>query len=467
MSSNPQSTNEIIDLGIVQTQPILLYFKIGCILIITLVSLLFGLMPLYCNIKKSSKLLGIANAFSGGLFMGIGLFHLLPEAGENFQSYYMTPEGQKSIIVGQPLSYFIAFISYSLILFLEKVAFNSHSLTAHTHGEGRSHIHHDDLDEPLLNEFDEEENLKGRDIKNKNDIAEQFFVNTSNEKNKKVYHDCTNNIYYPTNRSSDNVINNKHYIEEHDSDEDENTLKNVLSSKGQFASFLQTRNILKNINPQHKMDKSLYAATKIIERTTKPQPFENCEHCDNCESTNKLIEVNINKNENINDNYNKSNFIPKEDKHNFTPTSVMTPYILLVALSLHGLFEGTALGVMHTLRNTIFLLLAILAHKWAESFALGISFYKSGTEKGTFIKMIVIFALFTPFGIVIGLLFAQAGNLIQGILLSISGGTFIYVSASEVIVEEFSVTKYKYRKYLFYLLGGILVGILKIFEVEE
>ena len=466
MSTQQPSTNEIIDLATYQTQPYLIYFKIGCILIITFVSLLFGLIPLFCNIKKSSKLLGFANAFSGGLFMGIGLFHLLPEAGENFESYYATPEGQKSIIFGQPLSYFIAFISYSLILFLEKVAFNSHALTAHTHGEGRSHVHHDDLDEPLLNEFDEEEPLQGKDIKNKNDLADEFF-NDPYEKNKKVFNDYPH-LYYPTNRSSDNVRINKIFIEENDSDEDENTLKNVLSSKGQFASFLQTRNILKNINPKHKMDKSLYAATKIIERTTQPQPFENCEKCDNCESKNKLIEVKINKNDNNkNENNQKSNFIPKEDKHNFTPTSVMTPYILLIALSLHGLFEGSALGVMHTLKNTIFLLLAILAHKWAESFALGISFFKSGTEKGTFIKMIVIFSLFTPIGIIIGLLFAEAGNLIQGILLSISGGTFLYVSASEVIVEEFSVTKYKYRKYLFYLLGGILVGILKIFEVEE
>ena len=466
MSTQQPSTNEIIDLATHQKQPYLIYFKIGCILIITFVSLLFGLMPLFCNIKKSSKLLGFANAFSGGLFMGIGLFHLLPEAGENFESYYATPEGQKSIIFGQPLSYFIAFISYSLILFLEKVAFNSHALTAHTHGEGGSHVHHDDLDEPLLNEFDEEEPLQGKDIKNKNDLADEFF-NDPYEKNKKVFNNYPH-LYYPTNRSSDNVRINHNFIEENDSDEDENTLKNVLSSKGQFASFLQTRNILKNINPKHKMDKSLYAATKIIERTTQPQPFENCEKCDNCESKNKLIEVKINKNDNNkNENDQKSNFIPKEDKHNFTPTSLMTPYILLIALSLHGLFEGSALGVMHTLKNTIFLLLAILAHKWAESFALGISFFKSGTEKGTFIKMIVIFSLFTPIGIIIGLLFAEAGNLIQGILLSISGGTFLYVSASEVIVEEFSVTKYKYRKYLFYLLGGILVGILKIFEVEE
>ena len=464
MSTKTQSPNEIIDLGTVQQSSILLYFKIGCIVIITFISLLFGFIPLFCNIKKSSKLLGFANAFSGGLFMGIGLFHLLPEAGENFESYYTTPEGQKSIIFGQPLSYFIAFISYSLILFLEKVAFNSHALTAHTHGEGRSHVHHDDLDEPLLNEFENEELLQVGDIKEKNDFVDEFF-NKNNDNKNKIYHDYPN-LYYHTNRSSDNIRVNNNLVDDFDSDEDENILKNVLSSKGQFASFLQTRNILKNINPKHKMDKSLYAATKIIERTTQPQPFEKCE---NCESSHKLIEVNLNNKDNKNEkgNLKKSNFHPKEDTHNFTPTSIMTPYILLIALSLHGLFEGSALGVMHTLKNTIFLLLAILAHKWAESFALGISFYKSGTEKSTFIKMIIIYSLFTPFGIVIGLIFAEAGKLIQGILLSISGGTFLYVSASEVIVEEFSITKYKYRKYIFYLLGGILVGILKIFEVEE
>ena len=419
-----------------------------------LVSLIFGLLPLYYNITKSSKFLGFANAFSGGLFMGIGLFHLLPEAQENFESYYLTPKGQKSVFYNQPLSYFIAFISYSLILFLEKVAFDSHALTAHTHGEEGTHIHHDDINQPLL---DDEEELALN--KKKRDIAEEFF-NPQNpfDKENNVYHDCTN-IYKSTTKSSDhgkiNGNKNNFLIEEkEDSDEDENTIKNVLSTKGQFASFLQTRNIMENKKTDKKLDKSLYAATKIIERATNPQKYDNYKFN---ESNNQLIELSKN------ENYEKN----KNEDHYFTPTSTMTPYILLIALSLHGLFEGTALGVMKTMRNTIFLLLAILAHKWAESFALGISFYKSGTEKGNFIKMIILFSLFTPFGIIIGLIFSGNGLLIQGILLSISGGTFLYVSASEVIVEEFSITKYKFWKYGFYLLGGVLVGILKIFEVEE
>ena len=203
-------------------------------------------------------------------------------------------------------------------------------------------------------------------------------------------------------------------------------------------------------NSDKKIDKSLFAASKIIERTIKKD--EHLKH-NNDNIKLKIVDSNEinNKNENI-------------TQHTFNPTSNMTPYILLIALSLHGLFEGIALGVMKTIRDLLFLLVAILAHKWAESLALGISFFKSGTERNIFIKMIVIFSLFSPSGIIIGILFSSAGYLIEGILLSVSGGTFLYVSASEVIVEEFAITKYKYKKYAFYLLGGILVGILKWYE---
>jgi len=207
-------------------------------------------------------------------------------------------------------------------------------------------------------------------------------------------------------------------------------------------------------NSDKKVDKSLFAASKIIERTIKKD-----EHI-KFHNNDKNMKLKIVDSNEINANINNNN-IPQ---HTFNPTSNITPYILLIALSLHGLFEGIALGVMKTIRDLIFLLIAILAHKWAESLALGISFFKSGTERNIFIKMILIFSLFSPSGIIIGILFSSAGYLIEGILLSVSGGTFLYVSASEVIVEEFAITKHKFKKYVFYLLGGILVGILKWYE---
>ena len=84
----------------------------------------FGLMPYYIKrFRTSTKFLSISNAFSGGLFLGIGLFHVLPEGAEMLEEYSL------------PWAYFCAYLSYALILFVEKVAFNSHSLI---HGHGNS-----------------------------------------------------------------------------------------------------------------------------------------------------------------------------------------------------------------------------------------------------------------------------------------------------------------------------------------
>ena len=196
-------------------------------------------------------------------------------------------------------------------------------------------------------------------------------------------------------------------------------------------------------NNNVKPDKNLMIVSKILDRNSSKS--------------------NINKNDDL---YLKENNSSNQinNDHVFNPTSSITPYILLIALSVHGIFEGIALGVMNTIRECSILFSAIILHKWAAAFALGISFYKSGTERDLFIKMIILFTSFGPIGIIIGMLFSDAGNLIKGIMLSISGGTFIYVAASEVIVEEFSLSKKTNIKFLWFLLGGLLTFILTFIE---
>ena len=199
-----------------------------------------------------------------------------------------------------------------------------------------------------------------------------------------------------------------------------------------------------NIKP----DKNLMIASKILDRNSSRPNKSNLNDLYLKEKNNSNIEIGTE---------NKNN-------HIFNPTSSITPYILLIALSVHGIFEGIALGVMNTIRECSILFSAIILHKWAASFALGISFYKSGTEKELFIKMILLFTSFGPIGIIIGMIFSDAGNLIKGIMLSISGGTFIYVAASEVIVEEFSLSKKTNIKFLWFLIGGLLTFILTFIE---
>ena len=176
-----------------------------------------------------------------------------------------------------------------------------------------------------------------------------------------------------------------------------------------------------------------------------------------------LIQVKNDKENNNNDKINEEEKNDKE-KEKEKEKNTLTPYVLLMALSLHGIFEGIALGVLNSNSEFIVLFIAIIAHKWAESFALGISFYNAGIQNKIFIEMLTIFTFFTPVGILIGMYFSKSGLLIEGIMLSISSGTFIYVSTSEVIVEEFSSKGSKYLKFFFYIMGGLLTVLLNILE---
>jgi len=47
-------------------------------------------------------------------------------------------------------------------------------------------------------------------------------------------------------------------------------------------------------------------------------------------------------------------------------------------------------------------------------------------------------------------------NISIGVFLAISSGTFIYVSCSVIMVEEFALTKYRYSKYFSFFFGALL-----------
>lgn len=78
--------------------------------------------------------------------------------------------------------------------------------------------------------------------------------------------------------------------------------------------------------------------------------------------------------------------------------------------------------------------------------------------------MTILFSIFTPIGILVGMVLLEANPILEGVFLAISAGTFLYISASEVIVEEFAITKYRYQKYLIFVTGGLFAGILAYLE---
>mmetsp|Transcript_39164 Transcript_39164/g.28298 ORF Transcript_39164/g.28298 Transcript_39164/m.28298 type:complete len:86 (+) Transcript_39164:869-1126(+) len=85
----------------------------------------------------------------------------------------------------------------------------------------------------------------------------------------------------------------------------------------------------------------------------------------------------------------------------------MTPYILMIALSVHSIFEGLALGLEKNRSNVINIIIAICIHKAAAGSSLGISLVKTFPNDFRTVRICVsIFSLATPLGVIIGILLA-------------------------------------------------------------
>lgn len=99
-------------------------------------------------------------------------------------------------------------------------------------------------------------------------------------------------------------------------------------------------------------------------------------------------------------------------------------------LSVHSLVLGAALGISQEYAVVIMLYLAIITHKWAESFAIAIQLNKSRLKTRTSLLFFLSFAFMTPLGIFIGWYFnhgIETNSLFDPILISASAGTFLYL----------------------------------------
>ena len=298
----------------------------------------FGIFPYVIKkCRKNNSFLSYANTFSGGLFFGIGQFHLLAEGVEKLSKYS-----------DLPLPYFLAALGYSLILFIQKVIF-------------------------------------GYLVPN----AEEYL-----QKDEKTQKDMEFNF-------------NSHF--EQDGEKIENGKNN--SKNFNLIESSEEDNVKLDVN------------------------------CSTRTTTADSIDLKI---------------LQKKK---------LSGFIMLLALSIHGLFECLALGIQTDSKNTLFLFIALMIHKWAEAFALGIFFVQAKLAKNNYFLLILFFALIGPIGVFLGILLSTtASECIEGIFLSISTGTFLYVACSEVIVEEFSTPAKRYLKFLLYLVGGVFAAGLTLFE---
>ena len=117
--------------------------------------------------------------------------------------------------------------------------------------------------------------------------------------------------------------------------------------------------------------------------------------------------------------------------------------LIVLALSVHSLFEGMAVGLEEESDGVWQLFLAIAIHSIAIVFCIGMEMVSSGTRKPRIILSMVVLSIVTPLGVVLGITFTVHGQtengphvLLVGILQGIAGGTLLYITFFEVESHE-------------------------------
>lgn len=84
-----------------------------------------GVLPVFCKaFSENPRVLGIANAFSGGVFLAIAMMHIMPEQVEGWKEY-REDQGKGAEF---PAPFLFAISGYTLMLVLDKVLFDAHPL---------------------------------------------------------------------------------------------------------------------------------------------------------------------------------------------------------------------------------------------------------------------------------------------------------------------------------------------------
>ena len=204
---------------------------------------------------------------------------------------------------------------------------------------------------------------------------------------------------------------------------------------------------------------------KKLEETNKENKHNILQSEENNINSNKenYQDVKVYSQKQINDEIKNETQENKKEKAGFK--GLLEPIIVLCAIGFHGLFAGISIGIGEKLNDTLIIIIAILAHKWAAALSLGVTFVKLYVPNKQFYILMTIFALITPVGTVIGLIVKQSSNeLVEAIFLSVSSGTFFYLSMSEILVEEFEKKENKYIKFTVYFVGCLAISFLVFFE---
>merc|ERR1719153_975590 len=146
-------------------------------------------------------------------------------------------------------------------------------------------------------------------------------------------------------------------------------------------------------------------------------------------------------------------------------------FLVVLAISLHAVFEGIAMGLTDNPKSVWLLFIAISAHKYVISFCISMQFVTSGLPPLLSIIYFSTFALISPVGAGIGILIsetvkseAETQTVAVTVLQALATGTLLYVVFFEVLEKERQKKKNGLLQVIFVVLGFVVMVLVQLVE---
>lgn len=136
--------------------------------------------------------------------------------------------------------------------------------------------------------------------------------------------------------------------------------------------------------------------------------------------------------------------------------------LIVMALSVHELFEGLAVGLEQTTSNVWYMFGSVSAHKVVIAFCIGVELMVHKTKSWLVILCIFVYAIVSPIGIGVGIGLSNmddsdAISVASVLLQGLASGTLLYVIFFEILSKH----KDGFMQYVAVLLGFFLMFGLK------
>lgn len=143
--------------------------------------------------------------------------------------------------------------------------------------------------------------------------------------------------------------------------------------------------------------------------------------------------------------------------------------VLAIALSLHALLAGFAVGSKQAELTVFALVFALAVHKFAAAFTLGSFLLRGGVSATGMFKVVGAFSVATPIGLALGsgfqhFLSDRAGLWVEASFDAFAAGTFIYIAALDVIHETFFHKKASWWDMALFVGGLAIMASLSLVE---